>query len=438
MKKLSRLARLGGLTSRVGGSYLGQKVKGAFQDRDAAKEGLQQAHKDNALRVAQTMGKLKGAAMKVGQNLAQVVEGMDLPPEVAGALRTLNDKAAPVPFERIKAQVEASLEAPLEELFASIEEQPLGTASLAQAHAAVLHDGRQVVIKVLHDGVEDSVDTDLAALRSIFVTGRVLNRSKEELETLFDEIRTRLLEELDYYNEAGNIEAFRRNFAGDEGITIPATVPSHCTDRVLTMDRLQGQTLTEWLPTATPEERQQAGMNLGRLFFESVYVHQMLHADPHEGNYLFTPGGGVGLLDFGCVKRFDEHWLATYARIADAGIQGDRGTAIPLLREIGALVNPTPEAEDLLWEFVDVLGGPFRGGRYTAGGKDDGIHDKLREVIPRFVRYPQIRTPRELIFMHRSLGGTYGMLKKLQVRADWGVMAHGYHQMAIGRAEGRG
>ena len=437
MKKLGRIARLGGLTSRVGGSYLGQKVKGAFQDAQSRRDGMDDTHRENARRVAQTMGKLKGAAMKVGQNLAQVVEGMDLPPEVAGALRTLNNKAAPVPFERIQAQVEASLEAPLDELFASVEREPLGTASLAQAHAATMHDGRRVGFKVLHDGVEESVETDLAALKTMFVTGRVLNRSKEELEDLFDEIKLRLLEELDYYNEAANIEAFRRAFADHEGIIVPATVPSHCSDRVLTMDRLDGQPLSEWVETATPAERQQAGLNLADLFFQSVYVHQHLHADPHEGNYLFSEGGVVGLLDFGCVVRYDEHWLAEYARVADAGIVGDREYALTHLREMGALVDATPEAEDLLWQFIDILGVPFRAGRYTAGGADDGIHEKLREVVPRFVKHPCIRTPRKLIFMHRSLGGTYGMLKKLQVRADWGEMPRSYHKLAIDRAEGR-
>ena len=153
MKKLSRLARLGGLTSRVGSSYLGQQLKGAFQDRDTARQELDQTHRKNAERVVQTMGKLKGAAMKVGQNLAQVVEGMDLPPEVGSMLRTLNDKAEPVPFEDIRRQIEASLGSTLEELYASVDPVPLGTASLAQAHAATLHDGREVVIKVLHDGV---------------------------------------------------------------------------------------------------------------------------------------------------------------------------------------------------------------------------------------------------------------------------------------------
>ena len=437
MKKLSRLARLGGLTSRVGSSYLGQQLKGAFQDRDTARQELDQTHRKNAERVVQTMGKLKGAAMKVGKNLAQVVEGMDLPPEVGSMLRTLNDKAEPVPFEDIRRQIEASLGPTLEELYASVDPVPLGTASLAQAHAATLHDGREVVIKVLHDGVEDHVDADLGALKSMFITGRVLNRSKAELEDLFAEISARLNEELDYYQEAANIEMFRRNFADHPGLKMPATHPTLCTDRVLTMDRMHGLTLEQWLPTASAKARQDAGMNLAMLFFESIYRHRALHADPHEGNYLFQPDGTVALLDFGCVKRFDEHWLCTYARLADACIAGERGAAIPLLREIGGLVGEEPAAEDLLWEFIEVLAHPFRHGRYTAGGAEDPTHQDLKKVLPRFLRYPQIRTPREMVFLHRSLGGTYGMLAKLRVRADWGELASTYHQLAIDRAEGR-
>ncbi len=437
MKKFGRLARLGGLTSRVSGSYLGQRVKGAFQDRETRLRELDETHLRNAERVAETMSRLKGAAMKVGQSLAQVVEGMDLPPEVGAVLRTLNDKAEPVPFGSIRTEIERSLEAPLDELYRQVDPTPLGTASLAQAHAAVLPDGSEVVVKVLHQGVEDSVDADLGALKALFVTGRFLHRAEKELDDLFAEIHARLLEELDYYQEAANIETFRRNFADTPGIVIPASRPSHSSDRVLTMDRLYGLPLEQWLPTASAKARQTAGMNLTNFFFESVYRHRALHADPHEGNYLFQPDGTVGVVDFGCVKRLDEYWMADYARLGDACIERDRECAIAILREMGALVGDDPDAEDLIWEFGQVLAYPFQQGRHTAGGSADSTQERMRELAPRFLRYPEIRSPRDMLFLHRAMGGTYAMLRKLRVRADWGELALRWHRLAIDRAEGR-
>lgn len=435
--RLGRLARLGGLTSRVGSSYLGQQVRAVFADDEGRADALRQAHIDNARRVAATMAQLKGAAMKVGQGLAQAAEGLELPPEVSEALGTLNDRAEPVPFEVIRQDIESSLEAPLHALFAEVQAEPLGTASLAQAHAATLHDGTAVVVKVLHRNIEGSVASDLGALKAMFLTGRILRRDPQEVETVFDEIRQRLEEELDYYQEAANLELFHRSLGQLPGLRVPATHPRLCSERVLTMDRLPGVPLDRFLETADPRARQTAGLNLARAFFVMTYEIRALHADPHAGNYLFEPDGTVGLLDFGCVKRFDEHFVADYARVAEHGIAGERAPAMALLRRMGGLTGEHREAEDLLWELVDTLAVPFRNGRFTAGGPEDHLMEQVRALGPRFLRFPEIRTPRDMIYLHRTLGGTYAMLRRLQASADWRALARPYHQHAIARAEGR-
>ena len=436
--RLRRMARLGGLSSRVGSSYLGQRVKGVFQDEELRQRAVDKLHIENAERIAQTMGAMKGAAMKVGQQIAQVVEGMDLPPEVAAHLRTLNDKAEPVPFEVVKAEIERELEASVDELFDRIDPEPLGTASLAQAHAAWLADGTAVVVKVLHPGVEDSVDSDLSALKSIFIGGRVLNRDRGEIEDIFSEIRDRLQEELDYYKEAANLEFFRGALAEVDGVRVPGTYPKLCTERVLTMDRLPGVPLDTFLKVASDEARQRAGVALAQTFFTMIYDLRALHADPHAGNYLFELDGTVGLLDFGCVKRFDEYFVADYARVAEAAFVRDRDEVIKILKPMGSLTSDNPKAADLLWDLVDIMAVPFREGTLTAGSQEDSLQDRIRSLGPRFLLYPEIRTPKDMIYLHRSLAGTYAMLRRLKTEADWGEMSHPFHRLAIDRAEGRG
>lgn len=434
--KLSRLARIGRLTSKVGGSYLGQKVKGVFQ-KDADRErDTRKMQVEGAQRVAKAMGQLKGAAMKVGQQMAQVVDGMDLPPEVGVALRQLNDKADPVPFSVIQAEIEAELEGPITQHFAAIDPAPLGTASLAQAHAATLHDGRQVVVKVLHEGIEGSVDTDLAALRRVLVTGRILNRPKAEIDAIFDEVHARLMEELDYYQEAANLEFFASAFADDPDIQVPRSHPSLSTGRVLTMDRLPGVPLQAFLQTATPQAKHRAAMALAQSFFRMTYGLRALHADPHEGNYLFGPDGQVGILDFGCVKRFDEYWIADYAQVADAAIQGDRPRAIQNALKMGVLTHPSPAAEELIWAFAETIAEPFSK-PYKLGAIPDPVADKMRVLSPKFLRHPEIQTPQDVLYLHRSLGGLYSLLSRLEAEANWGEMLRPWTQLAIDRAAGR-
>ena len=435
--KGKRLFKLASMTASVAGGFARSKVKSMMSSKEEQEEEGKRFRRESGQRIADTLGELKGAAMKVGQSLAQAVDGLDLPEEVGSALRQLNDKAEPVPFETIRRSVERELEAPLEQLFAQVDETPLGTASLAQAHVARLHDGREVVFKVLHEGVEDSVATDLMALRSMMITGRVLNRDKEELRWIFDEIEARLHEELDYLQEAANLEELSRALQILPGVRVPTSVPSHSGERVLTMDRLPGVPLEEFLKTATPEARQAAGLNLTLAFFEMVYEARALHADPHEGNYLFEPDGKVGIVDFGCVKRYSEHWVADYARVGELAFSGQRAACVAILREMGALGSAASSDEGLLWDFVHALAKPFQSGRMTAGGPRDTVDQDLKAMAPRFVLHPKVRTPRQMVFMHRSLGGTYAMLKRLQARQDWGALAAGYHARAIARAEGR-
>lgn len=435
--RLGRLARLSGLTSKVGSSYLGQRVAAVFQDDDTRKDAMRRLHITNAERVAETMGQLKGAAMKVGQGLAQIAEGLDLPEEVGRALSKLNDRAEAVPFQTIREDIERELEAPLDKLFSRIDPEPLGTASLAQAHAAWLPDGRPVVVKVLHRHIEHSVASDLTALKGLFVTGKILQRDRAEVDMIFDEIRERLEEELDYYNEAANLNFFANAFRDVPGIRVPATHPSLCTGRVLTMDRLPGKPLEEFLKDADERARQQAGLNLARSFFVMVYELRALHADPHAGNYLFEPDGTLGILDFGCVKRFDEYFVADYARVAEHGIAGDKHTTLQLLRKLGGLCSEDPGAAELLWELVEIMAMPFRAGKFMAGGPEDDLQERTRNIGPRFLRYPEIRTPRDMIYLHRALGGIYSMLRRLQVSANWRALSRPYHEQAIKRAEGR-
>jgi predicted unusual protein kinase regulating ubiquinone biosynthesis (AarF/ABC1/UbiB family) len=277
------------------------------------------------------------------------------------------------------------------------------------------------------------VGADLAALRAVFLSSRVLRRDRGEVDAIFDELRERLEEELDYLKEAENLDFFRRALAEDKAIRVPATVPSHCTRRVLTMYRLEGVPIDGFLKTATPQAQQRAGLTVARTFHRMLYGIHALHADPHPGNYLFEPDGTVGLVDFGCVKRLDRDWVRRYARLAIAVIGRDKPESIRLGAELGSLApGYRPEAGELMYEIADILCDPFRRGMYTAGASDDNVQARLKALSPRVLLYPELRSPREMVFVHRALGGMYAMVRRLKTRADWGVMVQPWLKEASG------
>ena len=436
--KLARLARLGGLASRVSTSYVGTKIKSVVKDPEARRRAMDRLNLDNAERIVQTVGRLKGAAMKMGQSVALVSGMLDLPPEVQAVLGRLHDDVEPVPFKVIRQQVESELETSLEEAFAWFGPNPIGTASLGQAHAARLRDGRDVVVKVLHPGIEQSVDSDLAALRTILVGSRVIRRTKAEMDSIFDEVRERLHEELDYLHEAANLVEFGRHFSQDARVRVPGVHPALSTSRILTMDRLMGVPIAEFARTASADAKQIAGETMGDLHHRQAFRFRALHADPHPGNYLFEPDGRIGMLDFGCVKRFDEHWIANYARTALAAFDGDRAATIEHCADSGVWHGGPQAAEDLLWEFCDLLAEPFRVPTYRIGGGADDLMERINGVTMRLVRYPKaIRAHRHLIYLHRSLGGIFLVGRELEVEANWGGIVRPHLQYAVDYAEGR-
>lgn len=436
--RLTRIARLTGLTGRVTSSYLGTQVRSVLRGQsepDAAE--LDQAHIENAARMVETMSKLKGAAMKVGQGLAMAARSMDLPPEVAQQLSKLNNEAEPIPFSTIREDIEAELGAPLNELFATFDQTPIGTASLAQAHGATLPDGTEVVVKVLHRGIDDSVQTDLLALKTVLLGSRVLRRDKSEVDAAFAEIQARLEEELDYLQEAANIQTFHDLWKDDPDVFVPAVHHKYSTERVLTMDRMEGVHVEEFIQSASPEAKQRAGEVLARLYYTMAFRHRTLHADPHPGNYLFRPDGRVGLLDFGCVKRFDEFWIGRYCKVAKYSIAGDRSRALFEARQMGALVGSDKKAAEALWVFLDTLGTHLRKGPFEVGSPEDNIVHEMRPVARALGYHPSVRVPADVLFLHRSLAGMYSIARRIQPTLDPGRLFEEVCDEAIARAEGK-
>lgn len=418
--KVERLARFGALAAKVGGSYLGQRLGGVLKDDDGRRDSLKRAHLQNAERIAAELGSLKGAAMKVGQAVAQAADGIELPREAREILGKLHDRAEPVPFEAVRRRIEAELGGSVHELFLEIDPVPLGTASLGQAHAAKLPDGVEVVVKVLHPGVEDNVASDLANFRRVLVGGRVLRRPKAELDAIFEEIQARLQEEVDYRREAANLVEFRRRFAADPDVAIPSVHEGWSTQRVLTMERLRGQPTGVFAVAGAAAARQRAGRTLARLFMTMLYRDRAIHADPHPGNYLFAPDGRVGVLDFGCVRHFDLGWVQRYGTCGSTTRHGDREGLLRAAVEIGALVRREAESDELLWQLCRAIGLPFRGGEYTVGIPSDRAAEEIKHLLPRVLVNPNLRAPHELVFLHRALGGTYQLCRQLKTRADFG------------------
>lgn len=240
--------------------------------------------------------------IKIGQMLSTRPDLV--PPEYITALRRLQDKVAPADLGEIEAQIVAELGAPLRKLFAEFDPEPIGTASFAQVHAATLPSGRKVAVKVQRPGLAAAVEADMATLSRLVDSLGLVSRVGTRLgfTEWLQEFHATLLGELDYLQEANNLETFRERLADFKRISVPAPVWDYTTHIVLTMDRAEGIRVTE-IPDVLRTEVDLAPLaaDLGRAYLDQIFIHGLIHADPHPGNVLLTDEQRLVLLDLGMV-----------------------------------------------------------------------------------------------------------------------------------------
>ncbi|EMP56099.1 ABC-1 domain-containing protein [Marinobacter santoriniensis NKSG1] len=414
--RTGRFFKLAGMTASVAGQYAGQRARkllGGENDEGAQSESYTRM----AGQIADTLGELKGAVMKVGQIASQTQDF--LPREFSEALEKLQKEAPPMPFDVIVEQIESELGKPLGELYEYVQEAPYASASIGQVHRGRLYDGTDVIVKVQYPGVDESCDSDLKQLRTALRLGGLLKMPKKSVDQLFAEIRERLQEELDYENEARNIGLFREFHKGQPWVLIPQVVDSHSTRRVLTMELVEGDHISQ----VTPDRYDQETINLiGHRIFtlmaDQLFRFQCIHGDPHAGNFAYRPDGTIILYDFGCVKKLKPEIVEAYRKALAAALAGDYQALDSHLIDLGARVESQPavdEAYYAMWR--DILIVPFLNDEPYDFAEAD-IHKRVAAKTSTVFKYlDYFKPPVESIFIDRMIAGHYWMLKRLGVQA---------------------
>ncbi|KAL6127967.1 hypothetical protein ACLB2K_071328 [Fragaria x ananassa] len=250
------------------------------------------------------------------------------------------DRAPAIPFAEIQQILRQELGRPIESVFEYVDPTPIASASIAQVHGARLRGSQEdVVIKVLKPGIEDMLVADL---NFIYIVARILeflspDISRASLVGIVKDIRESMLEEVDFYKEAANIESFRR-YLEAMGLTRQATAPrvyQQCsTKRILTMERLYGVPLTDLDSisslVSSPEASLITALNV---WFGSLLACESFHADVHAGNLWLLRDGRIGFLDFGIVGRIDpQTWAAMETFLASIATEEYESMASALIQ----------------------------------------------------------------------------------------------------------
>jgi predicted unusual protein kinase regulating ubiquinone biosynthesis (AarF/ABC1/UbiB family) len=381
-----------------------------------------------AAQAARVLGQLRGLAAKVGQ-MASYVDGVVPPAQRAAyesalaALRTASPSSSP---EAIRAVVEEDLGAPIDRLFVEWESEPFASASIGQVHRARLADGRPVAVKVQHPGIARAVESDLENAGVIEMLIGNLGPKSLDAGAIFDEIRARFREELDYGLEAEHQRAFARFHQGDPRIHVPVVIDERSSRRVLTSELITGLTLEDVARLAEPDKRAYAE-TLWRFVFKGTLVAGLFNADPHPGNYLFQEDGRVTFLDFGCVQAIDADKRAAARVMHGAAVTRDearfRAGVVQLLKTRGGNYERAVTAY-VRRCFEPLFASPFTMHREYVAEVVQGIRQIKAEIFAKDKSF--VMPPAGLTFMNRLQFGFYSVLAQLEVEVDYAAVERAF------------
>ena len=395
---------MGGLAARLAGEkYLGIKIN---REQHAAD-----------LRAA--LGGLKGPLMKVAQILATIPDA--IPKEYVNELSHLQADAPSMGWLFVKRRMKAELGENWLTHFKDFSKSASAAASLGQVHFAKDNQGQKLACKLQYPDMGSAVQADLKQLKLIFSLYEKYDSAISTV-SIHDELSDRLKEELSYSHEIRNMNLYRHMLSDYNEITLPKPIESLSTDRLLTMTRIDGIKIMQFISENSDIEiRNQVAMNMFKAWYVPFYKFGVIHGDPHLGNYSIRTDGGINLMDFGCIRIFRPDFVTGVIELYKALRDGNEEQAVNAYKRWG-FEHPSKELisvlniwanfiyQPLLEDKVRLINPSASGqyGRETA----EKVHDELKKI-------GGVKPPREFVLMDRAAVGLGSVFMHLKAEVNW-------------------
>jgi predicted unusual protein kinase regulating ubiquinone biosynthesis (AarF/ABC1/UbiB family) len=421
--RIRRTAQVGTVVGSESARYAGTRARNVARSAEAAGEALERRHLEAAQRMVETLGRMKGAAMKIGQ-LASFIDTEFLPPEYRELyqqqLAQLRTSAPPMPWKKVRAVLDEDWEEPVDELFEWFDEDAAAAASIGQVHRARLCDGREVAVKIQYPGVADAIRADMQNAGLILRLAKALAPGLDA-KAAAEELKERVLEELDYEFEAQNQRSFARGYRGHPFIHVPDVVTRLSTGRVLVTEWVDGLAF-DGVRQLPQDERDRFGEIVFRFCFGSIYHLQHFNADAHPGNYLLMEDGRVAFLDFGMTKHLDMEQIELEIAALEAVFDDDPERLRVALHDLGFLNDPKKVDAELLMDHVRAVGGWYMEDREVTIDSRRVMEAIAAVSDPRSSFYRLMRrenVPANELMGRRMESGVLAVLGQLRATRNW-------------------
>lgn len=416
--KTERSAKFVKTGFKVGGNYIKHYSKKLFNP-SLTKDEL---NLDNATDIYESLSELKGSALKVAQMLS--MDKNILPKAYVDQFSLSQYNAPPLSGPLIVRTFSKYFGKTPSEIYDEFNIRSTNAASIGQVHQASL-DGRKLAVKIQYPGVGDSISSDLKMVKPFAF--RLLGMSQKELEVYMTEVEERLLEETDYDLEIKRSIEFSEACKNIPNVVFPTYYPDLSSKRIITMDWLDGQHMKEFMKTNPSQElRNKIGQALWDFYNFQQHELRAVHADPHPGNFLITPEGKLGIIDFGCIKEMPDDFYYPFFSLTSTDMLKDKARTIKAFRQL-EMIRENDDAAQIEFfyriykEMIELFAQPYMSDTFDFSKSE--FFDKLYsygEKISRMPEFKQARGVKHFIYVNRTNFGLYNMLHDLgaSVRTD--------------------
>jgi predicted unusual protein kinase regulating ubiquinone biosynthesis (AarF/ABC1/UbiB family) len=419
VSKVQRAAKFITTGAKVGGNYVKHYAK-KMVNPSMDKEEL---HNNNASDIYNSLSELKGSALKVAQMMS--MDKNLLPRAYQDKFTMAQYSAPPLSYPLVVKTFQKHFSKTPDQIFETFTRSAINAASIGQVHQAT-KDGKKLAVKIQYPGVADSVSSDLKLVRPFAL--RLLNMNEKELDHYMAEVEEKLLEETDYVLEIQRSREISSECGHIPNLKFPIYYDEYSSDRIITMDWLQGDHLKEWLDTKPSQKsKNQIGQALWDFYHHQVHNLKKVHADPHPGNFIVQENDQLGIIDFGCVKVIpDDFYQGYFALIKEDLLMKDEELN-QIFFELEFISDKDTDVEQAYFkgvfkEMIGLLGRPFHVDRFDFS--DDGFFEQIFKLGDRisnekmFRKSKQARGSRHGLYINRTYFGLYNLLNQLQAEVD--------------------